>query len=35
MAEPRELKSLKRSIPPDLQKKVEDIQIKVERTTGI
>ncbi|CAG2229627.1 unnamed protein product [Mytilus edulis] len=34
MAEPRELKSLKRSIPPDLQKKVEDIQIKVERTTG-
>ncbi|XP_076088220.1 uncharacterized protein LOC143058633 [Mytilus galloprovincialis] len=34
MAEPTELRPLKRSIPPDLQKQVEDINTKVPRTTG-
>ncbi|XP_076088649.1 uncharacterized protein LOC143059071 [Mytilus galloprovincialis] len=35
MTEQTELRPLKRSIPPDLQERVEDIQIKVPRTTVI
>ncbi|VDI32266.1 Hypothetical predicted protein [Mytilus galloprovincialis] len=35
MTEQTELRPLKRSIPPDLQERVEDIQIKVSRTTVI
>lgn len=35
MTEQTELRPLKRSIPPDLQERVEDIQIKVPRTSGI
>lgn len=35
MTEPSESGPLKRTIPPDLQKDVEDIQKKVSRTTGI
>lgn len=35
MAEPIELNPLKQSIPPDLQRQVEDIQKKVASTTGI
>ncbi|XP_076087982.1 uncharacterized protein LOC143058366 [Mytilus galloprovincialis] len=34
MTEPAEDRPLKRTIPPDLQTQVEDIQIKVPRTTG-
>ncbi|CAG2222922.1 unnamed protein product [Mytilus edulis] len=35
MTEQRELRPLKRSIPPDLQERVEDIKIKVSRTADI
>lgn len=35
MTEPTEDRTLKRTIPPDLQRQVEDIQIKIPRTTGI
>lgn len=34
MTEPTAPRPLKRTIPPDLQRQVEDIQIKVPRTTG-
>ncbi|VDI76806.1 Hypothetical predicted protein, partial [Mytilus galloprovincialis] len=34
MTEPTEDRTLKRTIPPDLQRQVEDIQIKIPRTTG-
>ncbi|CAG2199886.1 unnamed protein product [Mytilus edulis] len=34
MTEPTEPGPLKRMVPPDLQRQVEDIQIKVPRTTG-
>ncbi|XP_063412635.1 uncharacterized protein LOC134695341 [Mytilus trossulus] len=34
MTEPTEPRSLKRTIQPDLQKKVEEIQTKIPRTTG-
>ncbi|CAG2209520.1 unnamed protein product [Mytilus edulis] len=34
MTEPAEDRPLKRTIPPDLQTQVEDIQIKIPRTTG-
>lgn len=34
MTEPAEYRPLKRTIPPDLQSQVEDIQKKAPRTTG-
>ncbi|XP_076087763.1 uncharacterized protein LOC143058186 [Mytilus galloprovincialis] len=34
MTEPTEDRPLKRTIPPDLQRQVEDIHIKIPRTTG-
>lgn len=35
MTEPSEPGPLKRTLPPDLQREVEDIQTKVPKTTGI
>lgn len=35
MTEPTAPRPLKRAIPPDLQRQVEDIQNKIPRTAGI
>lgn len=35
MTEPTEPRSLKQTMPPDLQGQIEDIQITVPRATGI